>query len=252
MRVMKSPVRRSRAGLPVPRRVRDRLCRRPARRQPGRRRRRGQRDPVGRWGLPGFTDGLAAGFRGWAGTRFRAAGHLEVTAAFRSGGHAGLRWTIRPRLARDGWEACLTTWIEGGQHKTDLAAGVRASLTPDQPAQLRLCRAPSTLDGNVSKLIRAPGRPAIQATCSSACGPSGGPQSQPRSPGRSGRRRRLSREGCGGCRPARKGTRPEGVQQQRTRGTRPGRKSRRHVPQTRRHPRLPAAMFTDPGTRQVP
>jgi hypothetical protein len=88
-------------------------------------------------GLPGFIDGLAADFRGWAGTRSWTAGHLEVSAAFRSGGHVELRWTIRPRLTHTGWEATLTTWIEGGQHMTGLAAGVRAFLTPDQPAQLR-------------------------------------------------------------------------------------------------------------------
>ena len=41
-------------------------------------------------GLPGFLDGLAAGFRGWAGTRSWAAGHLTLTAAFHSGGHVEL------------------------------------------------------------------------------------------------------------------------------------------------------------------
>jgi hypothetical protein len=88
-------------------------------------------------GLPGFLDSLAAGFRGCAGTRSWTAGHLEVSAAFHSGGHIELRWAVRPRLTRPGWEAALTTWIEGGQHMTNLAADVSAFLTPDQPAQLR-------------------------------------------------------------------------------------------------------------------
>jgi len=49
-------------------------------------------------GLLGFSDSLASDFRGWVGSRSWAVGHLEVSVAFRSGGHVELRWTIRPCL----------------------------------------------------------------------------------------------------------------------------------------------------------
>lgn len=88
-------------------------------------------------GLPGFLGGLAADFRGWAGTRSWAAGHLTLTAAFHSGGHVELSWAIRPGISRSSWEASLTTWIEGGEQMSELAAAVGAFLTPAQPAQLR-------------------------------------------------------------------------------------------------------------------
>jgi hypothetical protein len=87
-------------------------------------------------GLPAFTDGLAADFRGWDGTRSWAAGHLAITAAFHPGGHVELRWTIRPRLTRPRWEASVTTWIEGGQQMTELAGAVKQFLAQAQPAPL--------------------------------------------------------------------------------------------------------------------
>jgi hypothetical protein len=80
-------------------------------------------------------DGLAADFRGWAGTRSWEASHLKLTAAFHSGGHVELCWTIRPWTARHDWEASLTTWIEGGQQMTELAAAIKAFLTQPQPVQ---------------------------------------------------------------------------------------------------------------------
>jgi hypothetical protein len=80
-------------------------------------------------GLPGFMDGLAADFRGWDGARSWAVNHLAITAAFHPGGQVELCWTIRPRLTRSVWEASVTTWIEGGQQMTELAAAVKAFLT---------------------------------------------------------------------------------------------------------------------------
>jgi hypothetical protein len=88
-------------------------------------------------GLTGFMDGLAADFRGWAGTRSWAVNHLKLTAAFHSGGHVELCWTIMPWITRPDWEASLTTWIEGGQQMTELAAAISAFLTQAQPVQLR-------------------------------------------------------------------------------------------------------------------
>jgi len=80
-------------------------------------------------GLTSFMDGLAADFRGWAGTRSWAVNHLQLTAASHSGGHVELCWTIRPWITRPDWEASLTTWIEAGQQMTELAAAIRAFLT---------------------------------------------------------------------------------------------------------------------------
>lgn len=88
-------------------------------------------------GLTGFMDGLAAAYRGWEGTRCWAVSHLELTAAFHSGGHVELGWTIRPWLTRPGWEASLTTWVEGGQQMSELASAVRAFLTQAQPIRLQ-------------------------------------------------------------------------------------------------------------------
>jgi hypothetical protein len=87
--------------------------------------------------LTGFMDSLAADSRGWAGTRSWAVNHLKLTAACHSGGHVELCWTIRPWITRNDWEASLTTWIEGGQQMTELAAAIEAFLTQAQPVQFR-------------------------------------------------------------------------------------------------------------------
>lgn len=86
-------------------------------------------------GLTDFMDGLAADFRGWAGTRSWAVSHLKLTATFHSGGHVELCWTIRPWITRRDWEASLTTWIEGGQQMTELADTIKAFLTRAKPTQ---------------------------------------------------------------------------------------------------------------------
>jgi Family of unknown function (DUF6228) len=90
--------------------------------------------------LTDFMEGLAADFHGWADTRSWAVNHLKITAAFHSGGHVELCWTIRPWITRSGWEASLTTWIEGGQQMTELADAIRAFLTQTQPVPLRRTR----------------------------------------------------------------------------------------------------------------
>jgi hypothetical protein len=80
--------------------------------------------------LSEFMDGLAADFRGWTDRRSWATNHLKITAAFHSGGHVELRWTLRPWVSRrDSWEASVTTWLEAGQQMTELAADIRAFLT---------------------------------------------------------------------------------------------------------------------------
>ncbi|OKJ03302.1 DUF6228 family protein [Kitasatospora sp. CB01950] len=78
-------------------------------------------------GLAGFLAGLADDFRGWEGERdWRTPDRdLTVRAVFRSGGHVGLTWVLRPwRTAQRGWEASVTTWLEGGEQLAALAADV--------------------------------------------------------------------------------------------------------------------------------
>jgi hypothetical protein len=80
--------------------------------------------------LSDFMDGLAADFRGWSGERSWSTNHLKLIAVFHSGGHIELRWTLQPWISRpDSWKASVTTWVEGGQQLTDLAADIRAFLT---------------------------------------------------------------------------------------------------------------------------
>ncbi|MFJ9842182.1 DUF6228 family protein [Kitasatospora sp. NPDC101155] len=94
------------------------------------------------WGpepLADFLDKLAADFRGWEGERTWSTHHLALRAVFRSGGHVGLTWTLQPWTTRDdSWEASATTWLEGGEQMTALAAEVRCFLdrgnTPGAPA----------------------------------------------------------------------------------------------------------------------
>ncbi|MFB7947951.1 DUF6228 family protein [Kitasatospora phosalacinea] len=82
-------------------------------------------------GLVGFLAGAAADFRGWEGERSwrNADGDLALRAAFRSGGHVGLSWVLRPWRAADGaWRAEATTWLEAGEQLAALAAEVEAFL----------------------------------------------------------------------------------------------------------------------------
>ena len=81
--------------------------------------------------LPGFLESLAADFHGWSGERtwHTLERDLTIRAVFRSGGHVGLIWTLRPWQARSsGWQTTVTTWQEAGEQMTALAADVRAFL----------------------------------------------------------------------------------------------------------------------------
>ncbi|MGK4585409.1 DUF6228 family protein [Kitasatospora sp. HPMI-4] len=84
--------------------------------------------------LADFLDKLAADFRGWEGERTWSTHHLALRAVFRSGGHVGLTWTLRPWTTReDSWEVSVTTWLEGGSQLTALAADVRQFLDRGNP-----------------------------------------------------------------------------------------------------------------------
>ncbi|MET7365877.1 DUF6228 family protein [Streptomyces sp. NPDC005566] len=85
--------------------------------------------------LAPFLGELAADFRGWDGERSWRTddGDLTVSAAFRSGGHVGLTWTVRPWPdAVGGWSASVTTWLEAGEQMATLASGVRHFLAGEQ------------------------------------------------------------------------------------------------------------------------
>ncbi|MFF0747204.1 DUF6228 family protein [Streptomyces sp. NPDC004111] len=84
--------------------------------------------------LTAFLEKLAADFRGWDGERsWQTSDHdLAVSAVFRSGGHVGLTWTLRPWTQdTGGWNASVTTWLEAGEQMTSLATQVRAFLTQE-------------------------------------------------------------------------------------------------------------------------
>jgi hypothetical protein len=86
--------------------------------------------------LTTFLEGLAAEYRGWDGERSWQTNDrdLSLSAVFRSGGHVGLTWSLRPwPQAAGGWGASVTTWLEAGEQMTTLAADVRHFLTAEQP-----------------------------------------------------------------------------------------------------------------------
>jgi len=72
-----------------------------------------------------FFDGLARDFRGWEGTRVWTNNHLVVTATFGSGGYVCLGWTLRSDVFGNGWEATVSTVVEGGEEMTAVAADMR-------------------------------------------------------------------------------------------------------------------------------
>lgn len=83
-----------------------------------------------------FLEGLAGDYRGWNGERAWQTNDQDVavTAVFRSGGHVGLTWTLRPwPKAAGGWTASVTTWLEAGEQMTSLASDVRQFLAGAQP-----------------------------------------------------------------------------------------------------------------------
>lgn len=78
-----------------------------------------------------FLEELARDFRGWDGERvWRNCDHdLTLGAVFRSGGHVGLTWTLRPwPTAAGGWESSVTTWLEAGEQMSALAGDLRQFL----------------------------------------------------------------------------------------------------------------------------
>ncbi|MFJ9664246.1 DUF6228 family protein [Streptomyces sp. NPDC101219] len=82
--------------------------------------------------LTAFVGELAADYRGWDGERSWQNNDrdLAVSAVFRSGGHVGLTWTVRPwPRAAAGWSASATTWLEAGEQMTALAADIRHFLS---------------------------------------------------------------------------------------------------------------------------
>jgi len=85
--------------------------------------------------LAPFLEELAADYRGWHGERnWRNSDRdLAVSAVFRSGGHVGLTWTVRPwPQATGGWSASVTTWLEAGEQMTCLAADIRHFLARER------------------------------------------------------------------------------------------------------------------------
>ncbi|MGW6564820.1 DUF6228 family protein [Streptomyces sp. NPDC054975] len=86
-------------------------------------------------GLASFLEGLAADYRGWDGERSWQTDDrdLAVSAVFRSAGHIGLTWTLRPwRKAAGGWSASVTTWLEAGEQMASLASDIRQFLAGEQ------------------------------------------------------------------------------------------------------------------------
>ncbi|MFI8515136.1 DUF6228 family protein [Streptomyces sp. NPDC085460] len=86
--------------------------------------------------LTAFLEQLAADFRGSDGERSWQTKDrdLAVSAVYRSGGHVGLTWALRPwPQAAGGWGASVTTWLEAGEQMAAVAADVREFLTKEQP-----------------------------------------------------------------------------------------------------------------------
>ncbi|MEO6088917.1 MAG: DUF6228 family protein [Umezawaea sp.] len=83
-------------------------------------------------GLSRFVDGLD--FRGWQGAKtwISTDEDLAVSAVFESMGHISLTWTISPwRMAGGRWSASVTTRIEAGAAKDDLATQLHLFLVSE-------------------------------------------------------------------------------------------------------------------------
>lgn len=115
--------------LPVPRRIRDHLRRRFPRRRARRPPWRGQRDPMGQR-RPDPLHGRPGGRLSRMGRHPVLGG--QPPQAYRCLPFRRARRTLLDdpaRLTRSDWETSLTTWIEGGQQMTELAAAIKAFLT---------------------------------------------------------------------------------------------------------------------------
>ncbi|MFE9647453.1 DUF6228 family protein [Streptomyces sp. NPDC006365] len=78
--------------------------------------------------LASFLDRLAADFHGWDGARtwHTIDEDLALSAVFRSGGHVGLTWTLRPwRTFPGSWTASVTIWLEAGEQLAAAASDIR-------------------------------------------------------------------------------------------------------------------------------
>ncbi|WP_432038662.1 DUF6228 family protein [Streptomyces cucumeris] len=85
--------------------------------------------------LAPFLEELAADYWGWDGERSWQTNDqdLAISAVFRSGGHVGLTWTLRPwPKAIGGWGASVTTWLEAGEQMASLAAEIRHFLAGEE------------------------------------------------------------------------------------------------------------------------
>ncbi|MFE0021232.1 DUF6228 family protein [Amycolatopsis sp. NPDC059021] len=83
-------------------------------------------------GLARFVDELD--FRGWEGEQrwVNADRDLKVGAVYGSRGHIALTWTLKPwRSVYGDWEVAVTTWLEAGAAKDELAARLHDFLTAD-------------------------------------------------------------------------------------------------------------------------
>ncbi|MGZ3103509.1 DUF6228 family protein [Streptomyces sp. H72] len=81
-----------------------------------------------------FLEELAADYRGWESERHWQTNDrdLALSAIFRSGGHVGLNWTLRPwPKAAGGWSASVTTWLEAGEQMASLATDFRRFFAGD-------------------------------------------------------------------------------------------------------------------------
>jgi hypothetical protein len=76
--------------------------------------------------LPEFFEGLAAGWRGWTGSRawHSLEGDLEITADFQR--HVRLRVALRGDPYRSDWAVSATIELEPGEEPSTVSADVRA------------------------------------------------------------------------------------------------------------------------------
>lgn len=78
--------------------------------------------------LASFLDRLVVDFHGWDGARTWQTidKDLALSAVFRSGGHVGLTWTLRPwRTFPGSWIASVTIWLEAGEQLAAAASDIR-------------------------------------------------------------------------------------------------------------------------------
>ncbi|MER7667266.1 DUF6228 family protein [Kitasatospora sp. NPDC096128] len=78
------------------------------------------------------------------GVLVRCQDNRSVSAVFRSGGHVGVTWTLRPwPRAAGGWDGSVVTWLEAGEQMSTLSCNCQmaASRTTPEPRSGRPSRA---------------------------------------------------------------------------------------------------------------